>query len=104
MAIIMTIEFHFSFIQFQTFLASITYYCLLFLGCDLVATTIGTAVAFLLVPMRSLGQDGWKIAAALMGRHIGGGNIWRSINFCDLVVYLFNRLIQSDNNCMAAYN
>ncbi|KAL3538432.1 hypothetical protein ACH5RR_001798 [Cinchona calisaya] len=22
--------------------------------------------------MRSLGQDGWKIAAALMGRHIGG--------------------------------
>ncbi|KAL2550506.1 hypothetical protein Fot_12036 [Forsythia ovata] len=37
-----------------------------------VATTIGTAVAFLMVPMRSLGQDGWKIAAALMGRHIGG--------------------------------
>lgn len=37
-----------------------------------VATTIGTAVAFLIVPMRSLGQDGWKIAAALMGRHIGG--------------------------------
>ncbi|PSS33039.1 Protein of unknown function DUF819 protein [Actinidia chinensis var. chinensis] len=37
-----------------------------------VATTIGTAVAFFLVPMRSLGQDGWKIAAALMGRHIGG--------------------------------
>ncbi|CAA3031589.1 uncharacterized membrane -like [Olea europaea subsp. europaea] len=37
-----------------------------------VATTIGTAVAFLMVPTRSLGQDGWKIAAALMGRHIGG--------------------------------
>ncbi|KAL1339653.1 hypothetical protein AAHE18_U054200 [Arachis hypogaea] len=37
-----------------------------------VATTIGTVVAYLLVPMRSLGQDGWKIAAALMGRHIGG--------------------------------
>lgn len=37
-----------------------------------VATTVGTVVAFLLVPMRSLGQDGWKIAAALMGRHIGG--------------------------------
>uniref|UniRef100_A0A0A9G006 Uncharacterized protein n=1 Tax=Arundo donax TaxID=35708 RepID=A0A0A9G006_ARUDO len=29
-------------------------------------------VAFLLVPMRSLGQDNWKIAAALMNRHIGG--------------------------------
>ncbi|CAM0912280.1 unnamed protein product [Alopecurus aequalis] len=37
-----------------------------------VATTIGTVVAFLLVPMRSLGNDNWKIAAALMGRHIGG--------------------------------
>ncbi|GAA0165882.1 hypothetical protein LIER_21171 [Lithospermum erythrorhizon] len=37
-----------------------------------VATTVGTYLAFLLVPMRSLGQDGWKIAAALMGRHIGG--------------------------------
>ncbi|XP_060675724.1 uncharacterized protein LOC107406519 isoform X2 [Ziziphus jujuba] len=37
-----------------------------------VATTIGTVVAYLIVPMRSLGQDGWKIAAALMGRHIGG--------------------------------
>lgn len=39
-----------------------------------VATTVGTAVAFFLVPMRSLGGDAWKIAAALMGRHIGGGN------------------------------
>ncbi|KAA8533684.1 hypothetical protein F0562_031201 [Nyssa sinensis] len=37
-----------------------------------VATTVGTVVAFLMVPMRSLGQDSWKIAAALMGRHIGG--------------------------------
>ncbi|KAG7973566.1 hypothetical protein I3843_06G002300 [Carya illinoinensis] len=37
-----------------------------------VATTIGTAVAYVLVPMQSLGQDSWKIAAALMGRHIGG--------------------------------
>uniref|UniRef100_A0A7N0VLJ3 Membrane protein YjcL n=1 Tax=Kalanchoe fedtschenkoi TaxID=63787 RepID=A0A7N0VLJ3_KALFE len=37
-----------------------------------VATTIGTLVAFMLVPMRSLGQDSWKIASALMGRHIGG--------------------------------
>ncbi|XP_061361326.1 uncharacterized protein LOC133305205 isoform X4 [Gastrolobium bilobum] len=38
------------------------------------ATTVGTVVAYLLVPMRSLGQDSWKIAAALMGRHIGGCN------------------------------
>lgn len=37
-----------------------------------VATVIGTLVAFLLVPMRSLGQDSWKIAACLMGSYIGG--------------------------------
>ncbi|XP_048427085.1 uncharacterized membrane protein YjcL isoform X2 [Pyrus x bretschneideri] len=37
-----------------------------------IATTVGTVVAYLLVPMRSLGSNSWKIAAALMGRHIGG--------------------------------
>lgn len=37
-----------------------------------VATMVGTLVAFLMVPMRSLGQDNWKIAAALMGSYIGG--------------------------------
>lgn len=37
-----------------------------------VATMVGTLVAFLMVPMRSLGHDNWKIAAALMGSYIGG--------------------------------
>ncbi|KAB1220124.1 Ferric reduction oxidase 4 [Morella rubra] len=37
-----------------------------------VATVVGTIVAFLVMPMRSLGQDNWKIAAALMGSYIGG--------------------------------
>lgn len=37
-----------------------------------VATVVGTMVAFSIVPMRSLGQDNWKIAAALMGSYIGG--------------------------------
>ncbi|KAF8662320.1 hypothetical protein HU200_056531 [Digitaria exilis] len=37
-----------------------------------VATMIGTLVAYVLVPMRSLGQDSWKLAAALMGSYIGG--------------------------------
>ncbi|KAG7981455.1 hypothetical protein I3843_05G234900 [Carya illinoinensis] len=36
------------------------------------ATVVGTIVAFLVVPMRSLGQDIWKIAAALLGSYIGG--------------------------------
>ncbi|KAK9103700.1 hypothetical protein Sjap_020954 [Stephania japonica] len=37
-----------------------------------VATTVGTVVVYLMVPMRSLGQVSWKIAAALRARHIGG--------------------------------
>lgn len=37
-----------------------------------VATVIGTVVAYWIVPMRSLGPDSWKIAAALMGSYIGG--------------------------------
>ncbi|ONK80219.1 uncharacterized protein A4U43_C01F15240 [Asparagus officinalis] len=37
-----------------------------------VGTIIGTILAYLLVPMRSLGQDSWKIAAALMSSYIGG--------------------------------
>jgi hypothetical protein len=38
-----------------------------------VATVLGTLVAMVLVPLRSLGPDGWKIASALLSRHIGGG-------------------------------
>ncbi|XP_024006679.1 uncharacterized protein LOC112083348 [Eutrema salsugineum] len=41
-----------------------------------VATIVGTVVAYMLVPMRSLGPDNWKIAAAFMGSYIGG-----SLNF-----------------------
>lgn len=37
-----------------------------------VSTMIGTVIAYLLVPMRSLGSDSWKIAAALMSSYIGG--------------------------------
>ncbi|XP_058085810.1 uncharacterized protein LOC131233198 isoform X1 [Magnolia sinica] len=37
-----------------------------------VATMIGTVIAYLIVPMRSLGQDSWKVAAALMSSYIGG--------------------------------
>ncbi|CAA7411109.1 unnamed protein product [Spirodela intermedia] len=37
-----------------------------------VSTIIGTIIAYLLVPMRPLGADSWKIAAALMSSYIGG--------------------------------
>lgn len=45
-----------------------------------VATIIGTVVAFLIVPMRSLGPDNWKIAAALMGSYIGGCKLSESLS------------------------
>ncbi|XLT24759.1 hypothetical protein HN873_056051, partial [Arachis hypogaea] len=41
-------------------------------GFPYVATIVGTLVAFLIVPMRSLGSDNWKIIAALIGSYIGG--------------------------------
>ena len=49
----------------------------LFIG----ATVVGTLVAFTLLPMRALGSDSWKIAAALMGRHIGGGLYFKEFDF-----------------------
>lgn len=35
-------------------------------------TVFGTFAAYAVFPLQSLGGDGWKIAAALMSRHIGG--------------------------------
>jgi uncharacterized membrane protein len=35
-------------------------------------TIVGTVTAMLLVPLHSLGGEGWKVAAALQARHIGG--------------------------------
>ncbi|GAB4821763.1 hypothetical protein N2152v2_008809 [Parachlorella kessleri] len=37
-----------------------------------VATVAGSLLAFKLLPLRGLGADGWKVAAALTARHIGG--------------------------------
>eukprot|EP00899_Mesostigma_viride_P021891 jgi/Mesvir1/29703/Mv00936-RA.1 len=36
------------------------------------ATVAATFVALLIVPLKGLGADSWKVAAALMARHIGG--------------------------------
>ncbi|KAL7510088.1 hypothetical protein ACHAXN_009913 [Cyclotella atomus] len=41
-----------------------------------ISTIIGTLGSFALVPMKSLGDEGWKVASALAARHIGG-----AINF-----------------------
>ena len=36
------------------------------------STVIGTLGAFALIPLTSLGEEGWKVACALTSRHIGG--------------------------------
>ena len=37
-----------------------------------VGTALGSVLAFAMVPLGSLGPEAWKVAAALMARHIGG--------------------------------
>jgi Protein of unknown function (DUF819) len=37
-----------------------------------VATVVSTLCALAIFPLASLGENGWKIAAALCARHIGG--------------------------------
>ncbi|XP_065869369.1 uncharacterized protein [Euphorbia lathyris] len=69
-----------------------------------VATTIGTLVAFWIVPMRSLGQDSWKIAAALMGRHIGGAVNYVAIaNALDVSPSVLASGLAADNVICAVY-
>eukprot|EP00854_Cymbomonas_tetramitiformis_P029331 gene29331-36506_t len=41
-------------------------------GIGAVGTTLGTIIALAILPLKSLGDDAWKVAAALMSRHIGG--------------------------------
>ncbi|GMH45147.1 hypothetical protein BSKO_13104 [Bryopsis sp. KO-2023] len=36
------------------------------------STVVGTLVAYLVFPLNGMGLDGWKVAAALCARHIGG--------------------------------
>ncbi|XWS61217.1 hypothetical protein CRYUN_Cryun07bG0106700 [Craigia yunnanensis] len=64
-----------------------------------VSTIVGTLVAFLMVPMRSLGPDNWKIASALMGSYIGGcklpGNFSASYSYSYLIQLQGNHMFES---------
>ncbi|GMN44550.1 hypothetical protein TIFTF001_013746 [Ficus carica] len=69
-----------------------------------VATTVGTVLAYLMVPMRSLGQDSWKIAAALMGRHIGGAVNYVAIsNALGVLPSVLTAGLAADNVICAIY-
>ena len=39
------------------------------------STLAGSFLAFKLLPLRALGDDGWKVAAALTARHIGARGV-----------------------------
>lgn len=69
-----------------------------------VSTLIGTIATFSLIPLRKLGQDGWKVACALNSRHIGG-----AINFVAVADTLnidgsvVSAAIAADNVVVALY-
>lgn len=69
-----------------------------------VSTIIGTIAAFSLIPLKSLGEDGWKVACALNSRHIGG-----AINFVAVADTLtidgsvVSAAIAADNVVVALY-
>ena len=50
-----------------------------------VATVVGSFFAFSLMPLETLGADGWKVAGALTARHIGG-----SVNYM-VSVYIIKK-------------
>lgn len=69
-----------------------------------VSTVIGTIATFSVIPLRKLGEDGWKVACALNSRHIGG-----AINFVAVADTLnidgsvVSAAIAADNVVVALY-
>lgn len=77
------------------------------LGCFFVGamgTTLGTLVAYALVPMSGLGDEAWKMAAALMARHIGGAvNYVAVAGVLDISPNLVGAGLAADNLMNALY-
>ncbi|GJY85676.1 ferric reduction oxidase 4 [Tanacetum coccineum] len=69
-----------------------------------IATMIGTLVAYLIVPMRSLGQDSWKIASALMASYIGGAINYVAVsNALVILLSVIAAGVAADNVICAIY-
>ena len=67
-------------------------------------TTLGTLVAYFAVPMRALGDEGWKIASALMARHIGGAvNFVAVANALEIQPTMMSAALCADNLMNALY-
>lgn len=69
-----------------------------------ISTIIGTLLAYLVIPLKALGNDGWRVASALAARHIGG-----AINFVavsetlSLAGTTISASIAADNVVVALY-
>lgn len=69
-----------------------------------VGTTLGTLVAYVAVPMGVLGDEAWKMASALMARHIGGAvNFVAVANALDMSPNIMAAGLAADNLMNALY-
>ena len=67
-------------------------------------TTLGTLVAYAAVPMGALGAEGWKMASALMARHIGGAvNFVAVANALEMTPSIMAAGLAADNLMNALY-
>ena len=69
-----------------------------------ISTIVGTLVAFTFIPLKSLGNDGWKVACALCSRHIGGAiNFVAVADTLDIHGSVVSAAIAADNVVVALY-
>eukprot|EP01082_Thalassiosira_pseudonana_P015342 g13852.t1 g13852 contig9:599288-600661(-) len=69
-----------------------------------VSTVVGTLGALALVPLKSLGDQGWKVASALTARHIGGAiNFVAVADTLSLDGGIVSAAIAADNVVVALY-
>jgi len=68
------------------------------------STVVGTLSAFALVPLKSLGDEGWKVACALTSRHIGGAiNFVAVADTLNIDGSIVSAAIAADNVVVALY-
>ena len=69
-----------------------------------VSTVVATVLSFKFIPMTELGQDGWRVAAALASRHIGGAvNFVAVANTLGVKASTVSSAIAADNVVVALY-
>ncbi|KAL7535308.1 hypothetical protein ACHAXR_008456 [Thalassiosira sp. AJA248-18] len=68
------------------------------------STVVGTLCAFTLIPLKSLGEQGWQVACALTSRHIGGAiNFVAVADTLNIDGSIVSAAIAADNVVVALY-